>query len=55
MKQTKDLTHLCQLAIKLGAIDAQVIDADEVVVGNWVRMKCQYGCARYGKKLTCLQ
>ena len=53
MKQTKDLTHLCQLAIKLGARDAQVIDVDEVAVGNWVRMKCQYGCARYGKKLTC--
>lgn len=53
MKQTKDLTRLCQLALKLGAKDVQVIDADEVVVGNWVRMKCQYGCARYGKKLTC--
>lgn len=53
MNQTKDLTQICQLAKKLGAKHAQIVDVDKVVVGNWVRMKCQYGCARYGKKLTC--
>jgi predicted metal-binding protein len=53
MNQTKDLTQICQLAKKLGAKHAQIVDVNKVVVGNWVRMKCQYGCARYGEKLTC--
>lgn len=24
-----------------------------VVTGNWVRLKCQYGCGGYGETLTC--
>ncbi|MEN3017441.1 MAG: DUF2284 domain-containing protein, partial [Candidatus Methanosuratincola petrocarbonis] len=29
------------------------INAEEVVIGNWVRMKCQYGCDGYGRTLAC--
>ena len=30
-----------------------LITPDQVVIGNWVRLKCQYGCPDFGKTLTC--
>ena len=47
------LNDLSCLAIKLGAADAKSIKADDIVVSDWVRLKCQYGCDGYGKRLTC--
>jgi len=47
------LNDLSRLAIKLGAADAKSIKADDIVVSDWVRLKCQYGCDGYGKRLTC--
>lgn len=29
------------------------INPEDVVVENWVRLKCQFGCPSYGKKLSC--
>jgi len=40
-------------ALELGADAAQIIPADQVVVADWVRLKCQYGCGGYGARLTC--
>jgi len=40
-------------AIKLGALEARLISTASVVTGQWVRMKCQYGCDGYGQCLTC--
>jgi predicted metal-binding protein len=40
-------------ALDLGADAAQIIPADQVVVADWVRLKCQYGCEAYGSRLTC--
>lgn len=40
-------------AVDSGAREAKVIDADQVVTANWVRLKCQYGCGAYGTRLTC--
>jgi predicted metal-binding protein len=40
-------------ARKLGADDAKVISTHTVVTAPWVRVKCQYGCPVYGKRLTC--
>jgi len=40
-------------ALELGADAAQIIHPDQVVVAEWVRLKCQYGCAEYGARLTC--
>jgi len=48
-----DLNHFAKLAVRMGAIDAKAIDAQNVVVKDWVRLKCQYGCGGYGKSLTC--
>jgi predicted metal-binding protein len=40
-------------AVELGADAAQVIRPNQVVVAEWVRLKCQYGCGGYGMCLTC--
>jgi len=57
MKQTKsmagDYAFLAEAARRLGAADAKVIPASEIVVENRVTMKCRAGCIGYGKKLTC--
>jgi predicted metal-binding protein len=37
----------------MGADSAKVIDAATVVTAPWVRYKCQYGCAKYGKSWRC--
>ncbi len=49
----EDLGKLCKIAIELGAREAKAIKAEDVVVADWVRLKCQYGCDGYGKSLTC--
>jgi predicted metal-binding protein len=37
----------------MGALEAKEIDPKSIVVENWVRLKCRYGCGNYGKSLTC--
>ncbi|OGF67162.1 MAG: hypothetical protein A2Y62_08955 [Candidatus Fischerbacteria bacterium RBG_13_37_8] len=37
----------------MGATKAKIIDPATVVVENWVRLKCQYGCGGYGKYYSC--
>jgi predicted metal-binding protein len=49
----EDLKRLCSIALELGAEEAKIIKAEDVVVADWVRLKCQYGCDGYGKSLTC--
>jgi len=34
-------------------IQVRPIGPDELVVEDWVRAKCQYGCLNYGKNLSC--
>ncbi|MGB9721955.1 MAG: DUF2284 domain-containing protein [bacterium] len=40
-------------ASKMGITNARIIDTRTIVVANWVRLKCQYGCNGYNKYLTC--
>ncbi len=47
------LQYLVDTARSLGAADAKVIPASDVVVENRVALKCRAGCISYGKKLTC--
>lgn len=51
--KNNDLTRFCDLAVKLGAEDARILRADQVVVKEWVRWKCRFGCDSYGKSLMC--
>lgn len=36
-----------------GAKNVKLIHPNQVVVGNWVRLKCQYGCDAYNTRYTC--
>lgn len=49
----EDLKQFAKLAVEMGAIEAKIIDVGSIVVEDWVRLKCQYGCGNYGKSLTC--
>jgi len=37
----------------MGYTDFRWIDPKEVVVAQWVRMKCMFGCDSYGKNASC--
>jgi predicted metal-binding protein len=47
------LSEYVGLARRLGAGDAKVVRAGTVKCEPWVRLKCQFGCGGYGKRLTC--
>jgi len=49
----RDLDRFVKLAVKWGARDAKVIRASTVRCEPWVRLKCQFGCSGYNKRLTC--
>jgi predicted metal-binding protein len=36
-----------------GFPDHQWCDPKEIVVAQWVRMKCEYGCTHYGRAASC--
>ncbi len=36
-----------------GFVDFKWIDAKDIVVAQWVRFRCMFGCRNYGKKGTC--
>jgi predicted metal-binding protein len=44
---------LCEKAFELGAKSARVIAIETVVTAAWTRMRCQYGCVGYGRRLSC--
>ncbi len=43
------MEQLLKRALELGAEHAKIISTDTVVVEEWVRWKCRYGCAFYEK------
>jgi predicted metal-binding protein len=47
------LKSLKRFAMDLGAADARIIAADDVVVENRVVLKCKYGCSGYGMNWSC--
>ncbi len=44
---------LVSQAIRSGFSHARVIDTGDIVIEPWVRLKCRFGCARYGNSLNC--
>ena len=40
-------------ALAAGAFEAKVIPVRNVVTAEWVRLKCQFGCDGFGKRLCC--
>lgn len=47
------LSKYVKKALTMGITKAKIIDTKNVVVANWVRLKCQFGCSGYAKRLTC--
>lgn len=47
------LAHFVQLALDMGAEAAKIIDPCTIKCEAWVRLKCQYGCPGYSKRLMC--
>jgi predicted metal-binding protein len=43
------MDYLRERALELGAEKAKIIDTDTVVMAEWVRWKCLYGCPLYAK------
>ncbi|MGZ5469051.1 MAG: DUF2284 domain-containing protein [Candidatus Aminicenantales bacterium] len=46
----KELEHLFA---ERGFTDVRWIDPADIVTGEWVRMKCRYGCGEYGQNAAC--
>ena len=47
------MTDWFKQSISLGMNAAQIIPVSQIVVGDWVPLKCQFGCGGYDKWLTC--
>ena len=48
-----DVEQLEALFSKHGYTDYRWIDPQDIVIGQWVRMKCMFGCGDYGVKASC--
>lgn len=47
------LENLISKALELKIKDAIIISPRTILTKPWVRVKCQYGCPKYSKCLTC--
>ena len=45
--------QLEELFFKHGFTDFKWIDPQNIVISQWVRMKCMFGCKEYGKNACC--
>ncbi|MCX7011985.1 MAG: DUF2284 domain-containing protein [Candidatus Sumerlaeota bacterium] len=52
-QKTPPLEFYVNRAREMGALHAMIIGPEKVPTATWVRLKCQYGCGGYGKRLTC--
>lgn len=41
------------MALKSGAQNFVKVNPSNIKTAHWVRLKCQYGCKNFGKRLTC--
>ena len=48
-----NLEEYCQKAIAAGVTHAVIIESRRIATAPWVRWKCQFGCANYGKSYCC--
>jgi predicted metal-binding protein len=48
-----DRTELEALFAKHGCTDFKWVKPEDIVVSQWVRLKCLFGCAQYGRNASC--
>jgi predicted metal-binding protein len=51
--EEKNLENYWSRVTGAGGVEAKVIHPSSVVTAPWVRLKCQFGCVRYGKGYCC--
>jgi predicted metal-binding protein len=49
----KDYKELESLFTKHDFTDCKWIDPKDIIVAQWVRLKCEFGCGNYGKGAAC--
>ena len=49
----KGVEVYCKDVLELGVDGAKVVDPHSVITGEWVRMKCQFGCSGFGMSHCC--
>ncbi len=49
----EDLSDILTRAVEWGVLDLKVVRTADIVVAEWVRMKCRFGCPNYGRQLDC--
>ena len=48
-----DLEKYCQRAVEGGVTHAKQVHPSSIVIADWVRWKCQFGCKGYNRSYTC--
>jgi predicted metal-binding protein len=48
-----NVQHIEAIVRQHGITDFKWIDPRTIVVANWVRLKCEYGCPEYGRVAAC--
>jgi predicted metal-binding protein len=49
----KTFEVFCKKAMQMEMDGAKVIEPRSITTAEWVRMKCQFGCPMFSKRLTC--
>ena len=49
----KEIKQVEEIISKRGFKDFKWIDPADIVVSQWVRMKCVFGCGEYGNNCSC--
>lgn len=45
--------QLIQDAVDLGSVKVKVIPVRDITLGQWVRLRCQFGCSHFNQRFTC--
>ncbi|MBU1199344.1 MAG: DUF2284 domain-containing protein [Nanoarchaeota archaeon] len=53
MRLDEVIQRICELAEEKGANSTKFISANNIIVSDWVRQKCEYGCKGYATHFTC--
>lgn len=53
METDDNINKIVQSALEKGASSVKIIKAEDIIVENWVRQKCQYGCGGYARYFSC--
>lgn len=49
----EDLRDIMTKALEWGALDVKVTRTSDISIGEWVRLKCRFGCPNYAKQFDC--